>query len=212
MILLKVFVVSLKIFFKEANMRRFLALAVSLVFLFSAGTLIAQELDTGSKSVKLLSVKGRKGTLEFTVKVSDLKKYVDEMLETVKKEAQDPKLKGEKKKMAERRINLYQEKKDNLEKKPVYALAIGGTMNSWNPAESLMKKVDSDTWKLKLEDVRLGDFIYKFVVYHKDPLAKDFDPKSDMTWIEDPFNPNRQPDGFDGYNSVLDLGKFKKED
>ncbi len=191
-------------------MRKFLALAVGLVFLSWSGMLIAEELDTGSKSVKLLSVKGRKGTIEFTIKVSDLKKYVDEMLETVKKEAQDPKLKGEKKKMAERRINLYQEKKVNLESKPVYALAIGGTMNSWNPAETLMKKVDQDTWKVKLEDVRLGDFVYKFVVYHKDPFAKDFDPKVDMTWVEDPFNSNRQPDGFDGYNSVLDLSKFKK--
>lgn len=83
-------------------------------------------------------------------------------------------------------------------------------MNSWNPAETMMKKVDADTWKLRLEDIRLGDFIYKFVVFHKNPLDKDFNNQKDMTWVEDPFNENKQPDGFDGYNSVLDLSKFKE--
>ncbi|MGC8767112.1 MAG: hypothetical protein ACP5QP_05390 [Brevinematia bacterium] len=190
-------------------MKRLILLMVAFVVGLSF-SVFAKEYDTGTKSVKLLEVKGRKGTLEFTVKVSDLKKYVDEMVEKVKKEAQDPSLKGMKKKAAEARVNLYLEKQENLSKKPVYALAIGGTMNGWNPAENIMKKVDSDTWKLKLEDVRLGDFIYKFVVYHKDPFAKDFDQKADMTWVEDPFNNNKQPDGFDGYNSVLDLSKFKE--
>jgi len=193
-------------------MRKILIIIASFVFVAWAGTLLAEDLDTGSKSVKLLSVKGRKGTIEFTVKVSDLKKYVNDMLETVKKEAQDPNLKGQKKKSAESRVNLYEEKKNNLDTKPIYALAIGGTLNSWNPAENLMKKVDNDTWKLKLDNVRLGDFVYKFVIYHKNPLDKDFDTKSDMTWVEDPFNTNKKPDGFDGYNSVLDLSKFKKED
>lgn len=189
-------------------MKRLIAFLVALAV--GATLSFAKEMDTGSKSVKLLEVKGRKGTLEFTIKVSDLKKYVDEMVEKVKKEAQDPSLKGMKKKSAEARVNLYLEKKNNLATKPVYAVAIGGTMNSWNPAETIMKKVDSDTWKLKLEDIRLGDFIYKFVIFHKNPLDKDFDNQKDMTWIEDPFNENKQPDGFDGYNSVLDLSKFKE--
>ncbi|MFN4244733.1 MAG: hypothetical protein ACK4F9_01110 [Brevinematia bacterium] len=181
-------------------------MAVSVYFSLA----FSKEYDTGSASVKLIEVKGRKGTLEFSIKVSDLKKYVDEMVEKVKKEAQDPSLKGMKKKQAEARVNLYLEKQNNLSTKPIYALAIGGTMNSWNPAESLMKKAGGDLWKLRLEDVRLGDFIYKFVVFHKNPLDKDFNNQTDMTWIEDPFNKNIQPDGFDGYNSVLDLSKFKE--
>lgn len=193
-------------------MKRFLGYILSLIIIVSFSTYgTSQDLDTGSKSVKLIEVKGRKGTLEFTIKVSDLKKYVDEMVEKTKKEAQDPSLKGMKKKQAEARVNLYLEKQKNLATKPIFALAIGGTMNSWNPAETMMKKVDADTWKLKLEDVRLGDFIYKFVIFHKNPLDKDFNNQTDMTWIEDPFNANRQPDGFDGYNSVLDLSKFKKD-
>lgn len=192
-------------------MKKLLSLTLAFIFGLSLFSVLnAKEYDTGSKSVKLLEVKGRKGTLEFTIKVSELKKYVDEMVEKVKKEAQDPNLKGMKKKSAEARVNLYLEKQENLAKKPIYSLAIGGTINSWNPAENLMKKVDADTWKLRLEDIRLGDFIYKYVVYHKNPLDKDFDTKTDMTWIEDPFNPNRQPDGFDGFNSVLDLSKFKE--
>lgn len=192
-------------------MKKLLLMTVAFVFGLSLFSIVnAKEYDTGSKSVKLIEVKGRKGTLEFTIKVSELKKYVDEMVEKVKKEAQDPNLKGMKKKSAEARVNLYLEKQENLAKKPIYSLAIGGTMNSWNPAENLMKKFDADTWKLRLEDVRLGDFIYKYVVYHKNPLDKDFNTKTDMTWIEDPFNANKQGDGFDGFNSVLDLSKFKE--
>lgn len=191
-------------------MGRVIVGAVTLVVGLLLSFAFATTYDTGSKSVKLVEVKGRKGTLEFSIKVSDLKKYVDEMVEKVKKEAQNPSLKGMKKKQAEARVNLYLEKQKNLATKPIFALAIGGTMNSWNPAETLMKKADADTWKLRLEDVRLGDFIYKFVVYHKNPLDKDFDTRSDMTWIEDPFNERKEPDGFDGYNSVLDLSRFKE--
>lgn len=190
-------------------MRRIVTSVLALVMGFSF-SLFAKEYDTGSKSVKLVEVKGRRGTIEFVVKVSDLKKYVDSMVEEVKKAAQDPSLKGMKKKNAEAKVNLYLEKQQNLTTKPVYALAVGGTMNGWNPAEHIMKKVDADTWKLRLENFRLGDFTYKFVVYHKDPFSKDFDQKADMTWVEDPFNTNKVPDGFDGYNSILDLSKFKE--
>ncbi|MGB9622135.1 MAG: hypothetical protein ACPL4C_06865, partial [Brevinematia bacterium] len=87
-------------------MKRLILLMVAFVVGLSF-SVFAKEYDTGTKSVKLLEVKGRKGTLEFTVKVSDLKKYVDEMVEKVKKEAQDPSLKGMKKKAAEARVNLY---------------------------------------------------------------------------------------------------------
>ncbi len=190
---------------------RIIVSIVAITFLLSFTEFsLGSNYDTGSKSVTLKEVKGRRGTIEVKVKLSDLKKYVDEMLVQLEKEAKDPSLKGMKKTLAERKVNLYNEKKENLAKKPVFSLAIGGTINSWNPAENLMKKVDSDTWSLELKDFRLGDFTYKFVVYHKNPADKNFDPQKDMTWVEDPFNTNKVPDGFDGFNSVLDLSKFKQ--
>ncbi len=73
-------------------------------------------------------------------------------------------------------------------KRPAQQVFLAGTFNNWNPTANPMEKGEDDTWTLKLV-LPPGRYEYKFV--------------ADGTWLEDPDNPNKSPDGYGGFNSVV---------
>lgn len=67
-----------------------------------------------------------------------------------------------------------------------------GDFNNWTPRADPMVDSDGDgEWTL-FYSLLPGTYEYKFVVDNK-------------RWIPDPKNPNRNPDGFDGWNSVVHI-------
>ena len=74
--------------------------------------------------------------------------------------------------------------------KKANAVFVAGTFNGWNSgANPLTEK--NGVWSASLT-IEPGLHLYKFVV--------------DGVWIPDPQNPERAPDGFQGFNSVLKAG------
>jgi 1,4-alpha-glucan branching enzyme len=75
----------------------------------------------------------------------------------------------------------------NSDAKKVYLV---GDFNDWSPLADPMTDENGDgQWSLYFP-LSPGSYAYKFVV----------DGKS---WIADPTNPNGEPDGFDGRNSIV---------
>jgi hypothetical protein len=68
---------------------------------------------------------------------------------------------------------------------------LAGSFNGWNPRDILMQR-SGNTWLAALY-LPEGTHTYKYVV--------------DGKWYSDEKNPNRYPDEFGGYNSLLQLGK-----
>jgi 1,4-alpha-glucan branching enzyme len=68
---------------------------------------------------------------------------------------------------------------------------LSGSFNSWRPRELLMTKTESG-WELPIYLAR-GTHTYRFVV--------------DGTWMDDPVNPQKLPNEFKDYNSVIRIGK-----
>lgn len=71
------------------------------------------------------------------------------------------------------------------EAKKVY---LAGEFNDWSPTATPMKKGKDGIWRVTLK-LKTGKYEYKFVV--------------DQVWMEDPVNPDKVPDPYGGYNSVL---------
>jgi hypothetical protein len=69
-------------------------------------------------------------------------------------------------------------------------LYLAGSFNDWKPEELEMHKVQGG-WECSVYLAR-GTHTYKFIV--------------DGRWIPDPGNPVQLPDGFNGFNSVLQIG------
>jgi len=65
---------------------------------------------------------------------------------------------------------------------------LAGEFNEWSPTATPMEKDETGTWHVKIK-LKPGRYEYKFVV--------------DGTWMEDPANPEKVPDPYGGYNSVL---------
>jgi len=68
-------------------------------------------------------------------------------------------------------------------------VVVTGTFLNWNPQGIEMEKRDG-SWFARIE-LKPGEYEYKFIV--------------DGTWVEDPDNPRKVPDGFGGFNSVFEL-------
>jgi len=77
---------------------------------------------------------------------------------------------------------------------PATEVLIAGTFNGWAdppPSEWAMEDPDHDQiWELST-DLPIETYLYKLVV--------------DGSWITDPENPEQDPDGMGGFNSVLDV-------
>jgi 1,4-alpha-glucan branching enzyme len=65
---------------------------------------------------------------------------------------------------------------------------LAGEFNDWSPTAQPMKKDNDGIWKTTIK-LAPGKYLYKFVV--------------DGTWMEDPKNPDTEPDPYGGSNSVI---------
>jgi glycosidase len=68
---------------------------------------------------------------------------------------------------------------------------LAGEFNGWNPTRTPMERMGDGFCRATIE-LADGRYAYKFVV--------------DGTWMADPANDVREPDGHDGFNSVLVIG------
>ena len=69
-------------------------------------------------------------------------------------------------------------------------ISLAGSFNHWAQDELLMEPGKNGLWQLEIRMLSAGRYHYKFFV-------------DDKTWVEDFDNPYREPDGFNGFNSIL---------
>jgi serine protease AprX len=66
-----------------------------------------------------------------------------------------------------------------------------GSFNQWNPHGYALHSPSLGLWQISIPRLPAGSYRYKFLI--------------DDRWMEDPENPNRQEDGYGGFNSTLDV-------
>ncbi len=71
------------------------------------------------------------------------------------------------------------------------SVALIGSFNHWNPHIFPLRALAPGLWQITLPRLPAGQYRYKFLI--------------DGRWMEDPENPNRQEDGYGGFNSILDV-------
>ena len=77
-------------------------------------------------------------------------------------------------------------------------VTIAGDFNDWSSnADPLFDREEKGLWTLVIP-LPPGSYQYKFVI-------------DGEKWIPDPGNPKRVKDGFDGFNSVVDVGPAKAQ-
>ena len=69
-------------------------------------------------------------------------------------------------------------------------VSLAGTFNHWAQDVLLMEPGKNGVWKIEIPMLPAGRYHYKFFV-------------DDKMWMEDIDNPYREPDGFNGFNSIL---------
>lgn len=69
-------------------------------------------------------------------------------------------------------------------------ISVAGSFNQWAGDVLLMEPGEKGLWRLQIPLLPTGTYTYKFLVDEK-------------YWMEDVDNPYRQPDGFQGFNSLL---------
>lgn len=71
-------------------------------------------------------------------------------------------------------------------------ISLAGTFNQWAHDSLLMEPSANGLWKIEIPMLPKGTYQYKFFV-------------DDKTWMEDIDNPYREPDGLNGFNSILKI-------
>lgn len=71
-------------------------------------------------------------------------------------------------------------------------ISLAGSFNEWANDVLLMEPGAEGIWKIEIPMLRAGRYEYKFFV-------------DENIWIEDVENPYREPDGFAGFNSILNI-------
>lgn len=71
-------------------------------------------------------------------------------------------------------------------------VALAGNFNNWNKDINFLKKVSNDLWMLEADFFYPGTYKYKYVI-------------DGNKWINDPESNNKEPDGFGGYNTRLNV-------
>ncbi len=71
-------------------------------------------------------------------------------------------------------------------------VSLAGSFNHWAKDELLLEQDDDGVWKIEIPMLPEGTYHYKFIV-------------DDKLWTEDIDNPNRQPDGSIGFNSIFTI-------
>jgi len=69
-------------------------------------------------------------------------------------------------------------------------ISLAGSFNNWAHDALLMEPSSNGLWKIQIPMLPQGTYQYKFFV-------------DDKLWMEDIDNPLRQPDGLNGFNSIL---------
>lgn len=69
-------------------------------------------------------------------------------------------------------------------------ISLAGTFNNWAKDALLLEAGSNGIWKIEIPMLPAGNYKYKFFADEKN-------------WIEDAANPLREPDAFNGWNSVL---------
>ena len=69
-------------------------------------------------------------------------------------------------------------------------ISLAGSFNNWTQDVLLMEPSRNGLWSIELPLLNEGKYTYKFFVDSKE-------------WVTDVDNPYREPDGFNGFNSVL---------
>ncbi len=69
-------------------------------------------------------------------------------------------------------------------------ISLAGSFNHWAQDVLLLEPGKNGTWKIEIPMLPKGTYKYKFFI-------------DDKMWVEDIDNPVREPDGFNGWNSVL---------
>lgn len=69
-------------------------------------------------------------------------------------------------------------------------ISLAGSFNHWANDVLLMEPTKNGFWKIEIPMLPGGRYSYKFLIDHKH-------------WMEDVDNPFREPDGFNGFNSIL---------
>ncbi|MBI1782701.1 MAG: S8 family serine peptidase [Sphingobacteriales bacterium] len=71
-----------------------------------------------------------------------------------------------------------------------HQISLAGTFNHWAQDVLLMEPGEDGMWKIEIPLLPEGTYKYKFFI-------------DDKMWVEDFDNPVREPDGFNGWNSIL---------
>jgi serine protease AprX len=69
-------------------------------------------------------------------------------------------------------------------------ISLAGSFNDWTQDVLLLEPGKNGLWKIEIPLLPAGIYKYKFFV-------------DDKLWMEDVDNPHREPDGFNGFNSLL---------
>jgi hypothetical protein len=67
-----------------------------------------------------------------------------------------------------------------------------GSWNAWSLPGLVAVEVEPGIWEARQRTLTPGCYSYKFLV-------------SRSHWLDDPSNPRKSPDGFGGFNSVLEI-------
>ena len=71
-------------------------------------------------------------------------------------------------------------------------IALAGTFNHWAHDELRLKPMRNGFWGIEIPLLPHGTYSYKFYI-------------DDRMWAEDIENPLREPDGVNGWNSILNV-------
>ncbi|URA09609.1 hypothetical protein [Thermospira aquatica] len=188
------------------------------LWLFLALSLISSSLFAALTkdyvSYEIMEKKGNTIYVRFRVNVPYLIQFAKDQIQVTKNQIAKEKNPRKKAKLEEI-LAHYEQHYDLLSKNKVKAICVFGDFNGWATfASEIPNKLEPtsknpDTWYTKIlvpfvikpgEKMQLR---YKFVidvgVQYK---AKDGKPQ-DYLYLEDPINPNKDLDGFDGYNSYF---------
>jgi serine protease AprX len=69
-------------------------------------------------------------------------------------------------------------------------ISLSGSFNRWAKDVLLLEPSEDGIWKIEIPMLPEGKYQYKFFI-------------DDKMWVEDIDNPYREPDGLNGWNSVL---------
>ncbi|MCB1025869.1 MAG: S8 family serine peptidase, partial [Acidobacteria bacterium] len=74
------------------------------------------------------------------------------------------------------------------------SVSLAGNFNDWKTGKNEFKKYDNGIWQVKIPSLPTGHYLYKFVVDGK-------------KWVEDESHGYKEADGYNGFNSVLNIAK-----